>query len=106
MVLEREKVDFELVCSIVNDMVSGDYTHQYWEGFLNGMSLAGDDKIDNMWYLDCFYSKVYGKISTIVTAGTPTEVMDEIFHDIIQYGEKYGYFDINTILDHMNNIRK
>ena len=101
MLLEESKVDLELVCNVVVDMLSGSYSEEHWYGFLQGMSLA-DEKQETMWYLDCAYSKLLGnKVTTSVIAGTPTDVLDENFRTIVSYGSDNGYFDIDTILDYL-----
>lgn len=103
MLVEKQKVDFEFVCNVVSDMISGDNTKDWWYAFLQGMSsITNDDRIEDVWYLDCAYTKLLGNgITTSVVAGTPTDILDDNFREIVSYGTDNGYFDIDTILDHM-----
>jgi len=106
MILEREKVDLELVSNIVTDMISGERGSDYWWAFINGMSTSSTDiNIENLWYVDCVYSKLFGPgDTTAVTAGTPSDVLEENFSEVVQYASENGYFEIDDLLDFMNHL--
>ena len=104
MLLEKDRVDLQLLAHITSDMVSGEQSKEYWWAFLNGMDAqTNDDNLENLWHMDCVYTKLFGNgKTTSIIGGTPDDILEENFNEIIEYGIEHGYFTIDNVLDTIN----